>query len=236
MIPITISEEILHVCPYLHVLAVAARVVNTPSNPELWDEIRAEEEEIRATVALEEINKWQPIAATRVAYRCFGKDPNRYRPSAESLLRRVVKGLSLYRIDTVVDLVNLVSLRSGFSIGGFDAEKIVGALRLGVGRRGEPYCGIGRGELNIEGLPVYRDRLGGIGTPTSDEERTRITSETSSLLLLINGYSGLEGLIDAGDYAIRLLRQYASAMEVEMILISAGGQAELQVPEEKTTF
>ena len=178
MIPITISEEILHVCPYLHVLAVAARVVNTPSNPELWDEIRAEEEEIRATVALEEINKWQPIAATRVAYRCFGKDPNRYRPSAESLLRRVVKGLSLYRIDTVVDLVNLVSLRSGFSIGGFDAEKIVGALRLGVGRRGEPYCGIGRGELNIEGLPVYRDAVGGVGTPTSDEERTKISGTT----------------------------------------------------------
>ena len=188
MIPITISEEILHVCPYLHVLAVAARVVNTPSNPELWDEIRAEEEEIRATVALEEINKWQPIAATRVAYRCFGKDPNRYRPSAESLLRRVVKGLSLYRIDTVVDLVNLVSLRSGFSIGGFDAEKIVGALRLGVGRRGEPYCGIGRGKLNIEGLPVYRDAVGGVGTPTSDEERTKISGTTRSLLLLINGY------------------------------------------------
>lgn len=229
MIPITISEEILHVCPYLHVLAVAARVVNTPSNPELWDEIRAEEEEIRATVALEEINKWQPIAATRVAYRCLGKDPNRYRPSAESLLRRVVKGLSLYRIDTVVDLVNLVSLRSGFSIGGFDAEKIVGALRLGVGRRGEPYCGIGRGELNIEGLPVYRDAVGGVGTPTSDEERTKISGTTRSLLLLINGYSGREGLFDAGDYAVRLLRRYAEAEEVEMSLITSGGQAEMRV-------
>ena len=218
MIPITISEEILHVCPYLHVLAVAARVVNTPSNPELWDEIRAEEEEIRATVALEEINKWQPIAATRVAYRCFGKDPNRYRPSAESLLRRVVKGLSLYRIDTVVDLVNLVSLRSG-----------VGALRLGVGRRGEPYCGIGRGKLNIEGLPVYRDAVGGVGTPTSDEERTKISGTTRSLLLLINGYSGRGGLFDAGDYAVRLLRRYAEAEEVEMSLITSGGQAEMRV-------
>ena len=122
MIPITISEEILHVCPYLHVLAVAARVVNTPSNPDLWDEIRAEEEEIRATVALEEINKWQPIAATRVAYRCFGKDPNRYRPSAESLLRRVVKGLSLYRIDSPEKdkldtlLVLLHNLKSGLTL------------------------------------------------------------------------------------------------------------------------
>ena len=140
-----------------------------------------------------------------------------------------MKGLPLYRISALVDIINIVSMRSGFSIGGFDAEKIVGALRLGVGRRGEPYCGIGRGELNIEGLPVYRDAVGGVGTPTSDEERTKISGTTRSLLLLINGYSGREGLFDAGDYAVRLLRRYAEAEEVEMSLITSGGQAEMRV-------
>lgn len=79
----------------------------------------------------------------------------------------------------------------GYSIGGFDADKIVGdALVLGIGKAGEPYEGIGRGELNIEGMPVYRDAVGGIGTPTSDNERTKLELGTTHLLTIINGYSG----------------------------------------------
>ena len=83
--------------------------------------------------------------------------------------RRLMRGLELYRIDTLVDLINLVSLRTGYSIGGFDADKIQGnSLELGIGRAEEPFEGIGRGVLNIEGLPVYRDSAGGIGTPTTN--------------------------------------------------------------------
>ena len=118
-----------------------------------------------------------------------------------------------------MDLINLVSIRTGYSIGGFDADKIEGALTLGVGREGERYEGIGRGLLNIAGLPVYRDQVGGIGTPTSDEERTKISLETTSLLMIINGYSGSEGLKEAGDYALDLLRRYASAENVEVSVI-----------------
>ena len=69
-----------------------------------------------------------------------------------------MRGIPLYQIDTLVDLINLVSLRTGHSIGGFDADKIQGThLELGIGKAGEPFEGIGRGVLNIEGLPVYRD-------------------------------------------------------------------------------
>ena len=128
----------------------------------------------------------------------------------------------------MVDLINLVSIRSGYSIGGFDADKIEGGkLVLGVGREGELYHGIGRGELNIAGLPVYRDAIGGIGTPTSDEERTKIGLDTTSLLMILNGYSGLDGLIDAGKYAAGLLSKYVSATNIEMELVSAGKRTEI---------
>ena len=149
----------------------------------------------------------------------WGKDPNRYRPSAEALRRRILRGLPLYKIDTLVDIVNLVSIRSGYSIGGFDADKIVGGLELGVGKEGEIYHGIGRGELNIAGLPVYRDGVAGVGTPTSDEERTKIEMSTTSLLMILNGYSGKEGLLEAGGYSVDLLKRYVSAVNVEAELI-----------------
>ena len=167
---------------------------------------------------LDQINKWLPIQATRQAYKCFGKDPNRYRPSAESLRRRILRELPLYKVDTLVDLINLVSIRYGYSIGGFDSDKFEGdTLTLGIGKSGEPYEGIGRGELNIEGMPVYRDAIGGVGTPTSDNERTKLGLETTHLLTIINGYSGKEGLREAADYMVDLLKEFASAENVELI-------------------
>ncbi len=168
------------------------------------------------------ISKKRPaILATRQVYKKLGKDPNRYRPSAEALCRRILKDQKLYQIGTLVDLVNLVSLKTGYSIGGFDDDKIQGGLVLGVGEAGEKFNAIGRGLMNIEGLPVYRDKLSGIGTPpTSDEERTKITAGTTRLLMLINGYSGKEGgLQEAVDYSVDLLKNYAGgASEVTVTL------------------
>jgi hypothetical protein len=73
--------------------------------------------------------------------------------------------------------------------------------------------------LNIAGLPVYRDGVAGVGTPTSDEERTKIEMSTTSLLMILNGYSGKEGLLEAGGYSVDLLKRYVSAVNVEAELI-----------------
>ena len=222
MTNISISEEIATACPDLHVLALSCDVCNSEPDERLWQEIADEEKAVRETVKLEQINKWLPIQAPRQAYKRLGKDPNRYRPSSEALRRRILRELPLYKVDTLVDLINLVSIRSGYSIGGFDVDKIAGgSLVLGVGREGEIYHGIGRGELNIAGLPVYRDAVGGVGTPTSDEERTKIGLDTTHLLMIINGYSGLEGLEAAGKYAVGLLSKYVSAINMEAELVTA---------------
>lgn len=226
MIQVSISEEVAALCPDLQVLVISCEVTNTESDPLLWEEIARTKEELRATCRLEEINKWLPIKATRQAYKRFGKDPNRYRPSSEALRRRILRGLPLYKIDTLVDIINLISIRSGYSIGGFDADKIQGNLVLGIGKEGEPYQGIGRGELNIAGLPVYRDAVGGVGTPTSDEERTKIDRNTRHLLMIINGYSGAEGLQEAGQYGVALLKRYVSATNLKIQLISVKKQTE----------
>lgn len=230
MLHILISKEVATACPDLHILALSCDVCNSKSDEQLWLEIAEEENVVRETVQLEQVNKWLPIQATRQAYKRFGKDPNRYRPSAEALRRRILRGVPLYQVDTLVDLINLVSIRSGYSIGGFDADKIAGGdLVLGVGREGEVYHGIGRGELNIAGLPVYRDAVGGIGTPTSDEERTKIGLETTHLLMIINGYSGLDGLEPAGKYAAGLLSKYVSVTNIRAELVTAGDRVEIKL-------
>ena len=132
-------------------------------------------------------------------------------------------------MSTLVDLINLASIAYGYSIGGFDADKIVlpplsstgeenEGLVLGIGREGEPYEGIGRGPLNIAGLPVYRDALGGIGTPTSDHERTKLSLETKRLLTIVNGYDGnRENVLACAAFLQDLLRRYAASDGGEVI-------------------
>ena len=210
---IIVSQEIESVCPTFVGAAVEAQVVNTPYCAELWDEIHALEERFRNELTTESLKQLPSIAATRNVYKACGKDPSRYRPASEQLIRRMLQGKELYQIDTLVDLVNLASIAFGYSIGGFDADKFVGdTLTLGVGREGEPYEGIGRGIINIAGLPVYRDAEGGVGTPTSDHERTKMTLSTTHLVVLINGYDGNEARVtDNARFIQQLLRKYCQS-------------------------
>lgn len=208
---ISVSAEIVGVCPLFIGAAVEADVVNTPYNAKLWQEIERWSGKYRDDHTTESVKQMSGIAATRRVYRLCGKDPSRYRPASEALIRRLLQGKPLYQIDTLVDLVNLASIAFGYSIGGFDADKFVGdTLTLGIGREGEPYEGIGRGMINIARLPVYRDGAGGVGTPTSDNERTKISLSTRRILVLINGYDGNEANVRANaDFTISLLEKYA---------------------------
>ena len=215
---IEVSSEIRTACPAFAGVAISAKVVNTAYNEELWKKINEFTVRYREMYTTDSIKDMTTIHATREAYKKCGKDPSRYRPSAEALRRRLMRGIALYQIDTLVDLINLVSLRTGYSIGGFDADKIQGTdLKLGIGRAEEPFEGIGRGVLNIEGLPVYRDAVGGIGTPTSDNERTKMDLGTQHILAIVNGYSGQEGLREAAEMIQELLKKYTSSNGGEII-------------------
>ena len=213
MIEIVVSEEIREKCPQLCIGHIEAGVVNSAYNAALWRRIREAGEQLRERYTPETLKLHPSIKATRGAYKVLGKDPSRYRPSNEALVRRVLKGAELYHVNTLVDLNNLVSINWGYSIGGFDMRKIEGnRLTLGVGLEGEPYEGIGRGSLNIGHLPVYRDGIGGIGTPTSDNERTKIDLDTTRLLFIVNGYDGDRGRVEGCCRELmRLMRLYAGS-------------------------
>lgn len=210
------EDIIVRNAPSLELLLVEAEVTNPPTSDALWAEIEAESARIHREFPMERIRLRGAIDATRAAYKACGKEPNRYRPSAEALCRRAVKGLDLYRSLAIIDLINLVSMRTGHSIGGFDADKIVGPLlTMGVGAPEEPYQAIGRGELNIEGLPIWRDAVGGVGTPTSDNDRTKLSPATRRLVMTVNMFG--PGEVSADDTRAlieRLLKEYALATSI----------------------
>lgn len=222
MLPkIVIDKRIVSACPDMKIALIRAEVTNCETGSELWAEIEAECAEIVSKYELLAVNKRSAVAQTRALYRALGKDPNRYRVASEALCRRAIRGLGLYRINALVDIINLVSLKSGYAISGLDADKIAGdTLTMGVGEAGEVYEGIGRGLLNIEGLPVYRDQLGGVATPTSDEERTKITLDTTTVQMNINAFGEEMPIDEAVEWSVDLFKRYTAATSVETAIIT----------------
>lgn len=219
MLTISVSSEFSERVPQFRGAFLEATVQNSATSPKLWAEIEASCEKLQADFTTETIKSRSSIAATRAAYKACGKDPSRYRPASEQLSRRILQGKGLYSVDSLVDLGNLVSIFSGYPTGLLDADKIVGkSVELGIGRADEPYEGIGRGRLNIEGLPVYRDAVGAIASPTSDSTRTMLSPTTQRLLFIINAYDGDEQLLQESiDLALDLLQRYAHADEARIV-------------------
>lgn len=215
MIEIKINSELSKKVPEVKLSCILCEGQFQQKNEDLWTVICEKITELNKTLKVEDITKMPAIAASRRAYKQCGKEPARYRVSAEALLRRVLKRGEIYQVNNMVDLLNLVSISSGFSIGGYDADKINGNVLFGIGDKDEPYKGIGRGELNIEFMPVFRDANGAFGTPTSDSVRTSVTENTKRFLMIIIDYGSQASLSLATEMAVNLLEKYAAATNIE---------------------
>ena len=191
---LTIDGALRAKCPRVALGCVTAHVKALASPETLIAELNACERTILSLPEPRAVLESAHILATRAAYKALGKDPARYRGSAEALLRRVIAGKGLPRINAVVDIINLVSVESRLPIGLYDLAHVSGDIVFRAGRAGESYKGIGKYDLNLEGLPVFCDALGPHGSPTSDSERTMVTSETKNVLAVIISFGGKEGL------------------------------------------
>jgi len=114
----------------------------------------------------------------RQLFRTFGVDPTRHRPSSEALLRRVQRGEPVPRVNSLVDVANVISLRLQVPVGLYDLAKVQGQLSVRLGAEGESYPGIGKDVVNVSGRICVADELGPCGNPSADSSRTMITLST----------------------------------------------------------
>jgi DNA/RNA-binding domain of Phe-tRNA-synthetase-like protein len=211
---ISIDPELKKKCVKTTLGCVQARVEAGASPSALIEEMNARDEEIQNLPFPRGVLASPQVEATRAAYRALGKDPARYRNSAEALLRRVVGGKGLPQINAVVDAINLVSVESRLPVGLYDVGHVVGDIVFRAGRAGETYKGIGKYDLNLEGLPLFADTVGPHGSATSDSERTMVTAKTKEILALIVSFSGPESLDRWTQRLGTLLQQYAAGTQI----------------------
>jgi DNA/RNA-binding domain of Phe-tRNA-synthetase-like protein len=210
---LTIDDALRSQCSRIALGCVTAQVEAPASAEALITELNSCEQTILRLPEPRSVLESPQILATRAAYKALGKDPARYRGSAEALLRRVIAGKSLPRINAVVDIINLVSVESQLPIGLYDLAHVSGDIVFRAGRAGETYKGIGKYDLNLEGLPVFCDALGPHGSPTSDSERTMVTSETKNVLAVVISFGGKDGLDRWTQRLSKLFAQYAAGQE-----------------------
>lgn len=219
---VAIDEGLSALCPRVALGCVAAHVAAGATPAGLDAELNEAAQKILRLPEPRAVLGATAIEATRRGYKALGKDPARYRGSAEALLRRVIAGKGLPRINNVVDIINLVSVESRLPIGLYDADNVRGDIVFRAGRAGETYKGIGKYDLNLEGLPVFCDAAGPHGSPTSDSERTMVTEATKEVLGILISFGGAEGLAAWCERLAALLKDYAAAQRVETAVVQRG--------------
>jgi len=127
----------------------------------------------------------EEITAVRTMYKRVGLDPTKTRPSSEALLRRLRRGDTLPRINSMVDVCNWCSLEFQLPYGLYDSAHINGDVELRIGREGESYPGIRKDAVHVGGRITLADSTGPFGNPTSDSARTMVTTATARALLVV---------------------------------------------------
>ena len=175
--------------------------------------------EVRRAIEGKEWSEIPGVRGSRAAYKAFGRNPGRYRVSSEALLRRVRRGDELYHVNSVVDVNNLISIKSGLSVGSYDLARLRGTVTLRKAGSGEGYTGIGKDFLDLENMLVLADDEGVFGSSMSDSTRAMVTEETKDVLAVIycfeNGIDLPKLLSDAKDEFCR----FAGAENMETWMI-----------------
>lgn len=217
---LTIDKNMKDIWPDTRVGCLQYKVKVEKKNEDLWKYLKKDIfKKTKDAIFDYGVNEIPNIKESRAAYKAFGKDPSRYRVSSEALIRRIGQGKGLYEVNTVVDVNNLISIESRFSVGSYDVSQIAEELVFRIGREGETYKGIGKDEIKIDALPVLADECGAIGSSTSDSERAMITEDAKEVLTLIYSFSGNKDLEKALEYGKKYLEMYAGAQKIESWIV-----------------
>lgn len=213
---IKIDEKLLNLEEQITLGVLTAKVHVESSCDEIIKILKDEETRV-STFTLDNYRN-DALNASRAVYKKLGKDPSRYRVSSDSLFRRLIKNKGLYYVNNVVDINNIISLRTLWSVGAYDLSKVVGPVKYQEGGD-EAYEGIGRGKLNINHLPVLSDDCGPFGSATSDSIRTMVTGDTEAVMMVIHGFGDAGQMESMLDDMKTYLMDYAQASDVNISLI-----------------
>lgn len=122
------------------------------------------------------------IKEWRMLWKELGADPNRYRNSAESLLRRIAKQQYIVPFHSAVDINNFFSLQYEIPVGIYDTAALEGDITLALGTEETGYDGLNGRSISLKNMPYSKDGRGAFGSPYVDSNRTAVSERTTDAL------------------------------------------------------
>ena len=217
---VTIDKELFSVYPEIRLgLLRFSADVKAPDD-HFWEYMNAEVmPQVRSGVEGKAWSEIPGIKGSRAAYKAFGRNPGRYRVSSEALIRRVRRGDELYHINSVVDVNNLISVKSGLSVGSYDLGQVHGAIKLRKADHSEGYTGIGKDFLDMENMLVLADDVGIFGSSMSDSTRAMVTDSATDILVVIYCFEDDIDLDALLREAVSAFGRFAGAEDVELWIV-----------------
>lgn len=219
---VSIDEKLLSVYPEIRLGCMRFTAQVEPSSDTFWTYMDQEVlPQIRTDLGDKAWGDIPGVRGSRLAYKAFGRNPGRYRVSSEALLRRVKRGDELYHVNSVVDVNNLLSVKSGLSVGSYDLDHVDGPIILRKAEAGEGYQGIGKDMLDMENMLVLADNQGIFGSSMSDSRRAMVTENTRDVLVVLYCFENalnLSAILNEGKDAFE---RYAGAKDIEAWVVRA---------------
>lgn len=183
---IQVSKAICDLIPGFSVGIIQYKDIQVGESPQmLKGRLQLFQESIYFDLLEKNVTDLEGIKEWRAIFKTTGKDPNRYRHSAEALYRRIAKQNYLQPIHSAIDLNNFFSLEYQIPIGVYDSDKLVGDVTIKIGEENEEYTGLNGRTNNLAKLLISADEKGPFGSPFVDSERTAVTEKTTNALQIV---------------------------------------------------
>lgn len=218
MIEVKIDNELKEKFRNIKLGVIQYKALVKESSRDLSNELDELCVKLQERFSVNDILKIQSIQDIRLAYKSLGKDPSRYRVSSEALIRRILQGKGIYKVNNIVDVNNLISLKYLLPMGSYNLDEVNKYIIFRVGEENEEYKGIGKGNVNLSNMPIFSDHKGAFGSPTSDSDRTMITNIAKNLLMIMISFSE-EDIKEKLVEAVSILERYVNATEIEYSII-----------------
>lgn len=217
---VSIDPKIIEVIPDFKMGIIQYNNITVSDSPQmLKGRLQLFQEQLYFDLEEKEITDFPGILEWKLVWKALGADPNRYRPSAEALFRRIRKQNYLTPVHSGVDMNSFLSLQYEIPMGLYDSDKIDGNVLITVGSESDQYEGINNRLNTLTNILVTKDEQGAFGSPYVDSKRTAVTEETVNALHLFYLRPSMER-----DSALQLLTAASN-----MFTAINGGDAEVFV-------
>ncbi len=212
-----INPAVLAAHPDIAIGVIVATNLQNVANEKTAALLQAAEDAARRVHTIDTFKDHPNLVAMQAVHRSFGNNPNKFPPSVQALLKRVLKGGNLPSINPLVDLYNVISLRHVVCVGAEDMDRCTGDVQLTFATGTEQFIPLGETveDPPLAGEMVYSDDAGVICRKLNwrEGDRAKITHETKNAIVVVEGFPPMtkDRLKEILEELASLVREYCRA-------------------------